>query len=129
MRATNRTRTIGALVLAAAFIIVAPEPAFAPPAQAVIVRPQTTTTTTLVSAIVMEKWTKVAWCETHNNWQMHGATFSGALGISNIVWREYGGLEFAPHAGLATPQEQVLVATRINSNGYVPDQNGCEGSW
>jgi len=116
------------MVLAAAFIIVAPEPAFAPPAEAVTSRPQATTTTTLVSALVMEKWTKVAWCETHGDWQMHGATFSGALGISNIVWHEYGGLEFASHAGLATPQEQVVVATRINGN-YVPDQNGCNGGW
>lgn len=128
MRATQRRRTIGALVLGAAFIIVAPEPAFAPPAEAVTPRPQATTTTTLVSPLVMAKWSKVAWCETHGDWQMHGATFSGALGISNIVWHEYGGREFAPHAGLATPQEQVLVATRINGN-YVPDQNGCEGGW
>jgi Transglycosylase-like domain len=128
MRATKRVRAVSALVLAAAFVIVAPEPAFAPPAQAVTSRPQATTTTTLVSASVMAKWTKVAWCETHGNWQMHGATFSGALGISNIVWREYGGLEFAPHAGLATPQEQVVVAVRVNGN-YVPDQNGCNGGW
>ena len=128
MWATNRARTVGALVLAAAFVIVAPEPALAPQAQAVTPRPQATTTTTLVSPLVMAKWGKVAWCETHGNWQMQGATFSGALGISNVVWNAMGGQEFAPNAGLATPQEQVVVATRINGN-YVPDQNGCNGGW
>jgi hypothetical protein len=76
----------------------------------------------------MQKWTKVAWCETHGDWKMQGATFSGALGISNVVWNEYGGQEFALQAGIATPQEQVLVATRINGD-YVPDQNGCRGGW
>lgn len=128
MRATSRRRVIGALVLAATFIIVAPEPALAPPAQAVSPRPEATTTTTLVSPTVMAKWNKVAWCETHGNWRMQGATFSGALGISNVVWNEMGGQEFAPNAGLATPQEQVVIATRINGV-YVPDQNGCEGGW
>ena len=127
MRATNRRRSIGALVLVAAGILVAPEPALAPPAQAVTVRPQATTTTTLVPSSVMVKWDKVAWCETHGNWEMQGPTFSGALGISNVVWSVYG-KEFAPNAGLATPQEQVLVAIRINGN-YVPDQNGCNGGW
>jgi len=128
MRATSRVRSLGALVLVAAFIIVAPEPALAPQAQAVVVRLEATTTTTLVSPLVMAKWSKVAWCETHGNWAMQGATFSGALGISNVVWNSYGGREFAPNAGLATPQEQVLVATRING-GYVPDQDGCNGGW
>ena len=88
----------------------------------------TTTTTTLVSPDTQKAWNKVAWCETHGDWDMRGATFSGGLGISNVVWLEYGGAEFAPHAGLATPQEQMVVATRINGT-YVPDQHGCNGGW
>jgi hypothetical protein len=90
--------------------------------------PTTTTTTTLVSPVTQKAWNKVAWCETHGDWDMRGATFSGGLGISNVVWNEFGGLDFAPHAGLATPQEQMVVATRINK-GFIPDQNGCDGGW
>lgn len=94
----------------------------------------TTTTTTAVkptielSSDVVTQWQRVAWCETHGNWKMHGPTFSGGLGISNIVWREYGGLEYAIHAGEATMMEQITVARRINDNGYIPDQDGkCKG--
>jgi hypothetical protein len=119
---------IGALALVSTVVLVAPEPALAPSAQAVTIRAEAPKKAPIVPLKVMEKWTKVAWCETHGNWQMHGATFSGGLGISNVVWNEYGGLEFAPHAGLATPKEQVVIAIRINK-GYIPDQNGCEGAW
>ena len=128
MRATKRSRFIGALALVSTVVLVAPEPALAPQAQAVVVRAEAPKKAPLVPLELVEKWTKVAWCETHGDWQMHGATFSGGLGISNVVWDEYGGKEFAPHAGLATPEEQVVIATRINK-GYIPDQNGCEGAW
>lgn len=86
------------------------------------------TTTTLVPNETMTKWNRVAWCETHGNWKMQGATFSGGLGISNVVWNEYGGTDFAPNAGLATPQEQVVIAIRINGT-FVPDQFGYCRAW
>lgn len=88
-----------------------------------------TTSTTLVDSLTVSKWEKVAWCETHGDWQMSGSTFAGGLGISRVVWEEFGGQQFAPHPGLASKEEQVYIATRINSSGYVPDQNGCEGGW
>lgn len=88
-----------------------------------------TTSTTLVDSLTVSKWEKVAWCETHGDWQMSGSTFAGGLGISRVVWEEYGGQQFAPHPGLASKEEQVYIATRINSSGYVPDQHGCEGGW
>jgi hypothetical protein len=77
----------------------------------------------------MRKWQKVAICEQGGNWKVQGPYFSGGLGFRNYVWEAYGGLEYAPNAGLATPQQQVAIAKKINSNGYVPDQNGCEGGW
>ena len=77
----------------------------------------------------MRKWQKVAICEQGGNWKVQGPYFSGGLGFRNYVWEAFGGLEYAPNAGLATPQQQVAIAKRINSNGYVPDQNGCEGGW
>ena len=77
----------------------------------------------------MKKWQKVAICEQGGNWRVQGPVFSGGLGFRNYVWEAFGGLEYAPNAGLATPQQQVAIAKKINSNGYVPDQNGCGGGW
>jgi len=82
-----------------------------------------------VTAEDMRKWQKVAICEQGGNWKVQGPYFSGGLGFRNYVWEAYGGLQYAPNAGLATPQQQVAIAKKINSNGYVPDQNGCEGGW
>ena len=82
-----------------------------------------------VTAEDMRKWQKVAICEQGGNWKVQGPYFSGGLGFRNYVWVAYGGLLYAPNAGLATPQQQVAIAKKINSNGYVPDQNGCEGGW
>lgn len=88
----------------------------------------TTTSTTLVDTPTVLKWEKVAWCETHGDWTADGPTFAGGLGISRVVWNEYGGQQFAPHPGLASKEEQIIVAIRING-AYVPDQNGCNGGW
>ena len=87
-----------------------------------------TTSTTLVDSLTVSKWEKVAWCETHGDWKMSGSTFAGGLGISRVVWEEFGGQQFAPHPGLASKEEQIVVAVRINGT-YVPDQNGCNGGW
>lgn len=88
-----------------------------------------TTTTTLVAPHLMEQWSKVAWCETHGHWAMQGPHYSGGLGIRNDVWVEYGGLQYAEHAGDATVEQQIIIARRINSNGYIPDQNGTCKRW
>lgn len=88
----------------------------------------TTTSTSLVAKSSVLKWEKVAWCETHGNWTADGPTFAGGLGISRVVWNEYGGQRFAAHPGLATKEEQIYIAIQING-AYVPDQNGCEGGW
>jgi hypothetical protein len=119
---TKKSRFAG-IVLVLGLIFSSPAPVSAPAIAEVPV-----TTTTLITLAEQKAWNKVAWCETHGDWDMHGVTFSGALGISNVVWLEYGGRDFAPHAGLATPQEQMVIAKRINGD-YVPDQNGCNGAW
>ena len=86
------------------------------------------TTTTLVPASVMAQWGKVAWCEHHGNWTYPGATFDGGLGIARWNWVHYGGLEFASAPHLATPEQQVIIAQRIQGTSYVPDQDGrCRG--
>ena len=65
-------------------------------------------------------------CEEGGNWAADGPRFSGGLGISRANWVIYGGLQYASRGALATPDEQIMVAERIQS--YAPDQNGC-GSW
>jgi len=77
----------------------------------------------LVSAAQMAAWTKVAICEEGGNWHVWGPVYSGGLGISNVNWIIYGGRQFASSAALATPEQQVAVAMRIQP--YAPDQYGC----
>lgn len=78
----------------------------------------------------MDKWAKVAWCETHGNWHREAPNFDGGLGIARANWVAYGGHDFAPAPHLATPEEQVIVAQRIQAAhgyaGYVPDQEPGE---
>lgn len=119
----DRKAKLVGVALALGFLLSSPAPVAAP----AIAEP-TVTTTTLVPPGIVAKWEKVAWCEQHGHWFVQGATFSGGLGISRVVWNEYGGQEFAPTPAQATKEQQVYVATRINK-GYIPDQNGCEGAW
>ena len=39
--------------------------------------------------------------------------YDGGLGIYRGTWRAYGGVEFAPNAGLATREQQIIVGMRI----------------
>jgi len=71
-------------------------------------------------------WDRVARCEEGGNWQADGPRFSGGLGITRTNWAEYGGRQYAPSAAQATPDQQIMVAERIQS--YPPDQRGCS-SW
>ena len=87
----------------------------------------------LVPANIMAKWRKVSICEEGGNWQVQGSIYSGGLGITNRNWKSFGGLQFAPNGGLATPEQQVVVAIRIATlivgKDWVPDQNGCGHGW
>ena len=82
---------------------------------------------TLVPADVMAKWTLVAQCESHQQWHKRGSRYSGGLGFDNRVWTKYGS-DITDNAAEATPQQQVLVALRING-AYVPDQDGKCRNW
>jgi hypothetical protein len=93
----------------------------------------TTTSTTLVSPAVMDQWRLVAQCETHQNWRFEGANWDGGLGISRTNWEFYGGRDFAPAPHFATPEEQVVIARRIQARAgvpdFVPDQDGTCRGW
>ncbi len=70
-------------------------------------------------------WERVAMCEEGGNWAADGGRFSGGLGISRANWIAYGGGEFAPEGAMATEDQQIMVAERIQSTA--PDQYGCHG--
>jgi len=61
-------------------------------------------------------WDAIAACETQGNWSMQGPTFSGGVGFSNSAWDSFGGRQFAPNAGQATREQQIIVAERIRSS-------------
>jgi len=71
-------------------------------------------------------WERVAMCEEGGNWQSDGSRFSGGLGITRSNWAAYGGLQYASEGAMATEDQQIMVAERIQSSP--PDQGGC-GSW
>ena len=64
-------------------------------------------------------WDELAWCESNNRWATIDHTpgaddwFDGGLGIARSTWTAFGGREFAPNAGLATREEQIIVGQRI----------------
>lgn len=58
-------------------------------------------------------WDAIARCETGGNWHMQGSRFSGGVGFANTTWTGFGGREFAPNAGQATREEQIVVAERV----------------
>ena len=61
-------------------------------------------------------WDTIAACETQGNWSMQGSSFSGGVGFSNAAWDSFGGREFAPNAGQATREQQIIVAERIRAS-------------
>jgi hypothetical protein len=72
-----------------------------------------------------EEWEQVALCEEGGNWNSDGPEFSGGLGITRANWAAYGGEAFAPEGAMATEDQQIMVAERIEFSP--PDQGGCHG--
>ena len=52
---------------------------------------------------------------TQGNWSMRGPAFSGGVGFANSTWSSFGGTEFAPNAGDATREQQIIVAERVRA--------------
>jgi peptidoglycan/LPS O-acetylase OafA/YrhL len=66
-------------------------------------------------------WQTMARCETGNNWQ-NGGEYAGGLGIYVGTWGQWGGREFAPAPDQATPAQQIVVANRVSTQGWMrPD--------
>ena len=60
-------------------------------------------------------WDRIAACETQGNWSMRGPSFSGGVGFANSTWSSFGGTEFAPNAGDATREQQIIVAECVRA--------------
>jgi hypothetical protein len=78
-----------------------------------------------VTAYQRQAWEQVADCEEGGDWSFNGPIFDGGLGISRANWIAYGGEQFAPEASMATEDQQIMVAERIQAEP--PDQDGCSG--
>jgi Transglycosylase-like domain len=78
-----------------------------------------------VTPLERAEWERVAMCEEGGDWSADGGRFSGGLGITRSNWVAYGGLEYAPEGAMATEDEQIMVAQRIQFDP--PDQDGCRG--
>ena len=87
----------------------------------------------LVSALDMQKWSKVNICETGGNWHTKGNLYQGGLGILLNNWYEYGGFKLFGPEWSANPEQQVYIAKKIQVAAgfglYVPDQYGCGHGW
>jgi hypothetical protein len=70
------------------------------------------------------EWQRVAVCEVAGDWSMVGPVYSG-IGFQNGTWDEYGGTRYAPVAGRAGEDAQIVVGMRV-TGGWVPDQYGCD---
>lgn len=77
----------------------------------------------------VEFWDKLAYCETHADWENPGK-YAGGLGIYLGTWIQWGGRDFAPHPSAATRSEQIVVANRISTQGWLrPDGRLQDPVW
>jgi hypothetical protein len=83
------------------------------------------TSSDTVTPYQREAWQQVADCEEGGDWSFNGPIFDGGLGISRANWIAYGGEQFAPEAAMASEDQQIMVAERIQAEP--PDQDGCSG--
>jgi hypothetical protein len=100
-------------------------PATPPPAPTPAPAPRPPQVVDTVTPLQRAAWDRVAVCEEGGDWQADGGRFSGGLGITRTNWVAFGGLQYAPEGSEATPDEQIMVAERIQADP--PDQDGCAG--
>ncbi|WP_245802969.1 resuscitation-promoting factor [Corynebacterium phocae] len=61
-------------------------------------------------------WDALAMCEATGNWSINtGNGFSGGLQFTPSTWLGFGGGEYAPQAYLATREQQIAVAERVQA--------------
>ncbi|MEV8319505.1 transglycosylase family protein [Streptomyces sp. NPDC059900] len=69
---------------------------------------------TSASAADTATWDKLAECESGGSWSAdEGNGYYGGLQLSQEVWENYGGLDFAPSADQASRSQQISVAETV----------------
>ena len=67
----------------------------------------------------LANWNAIAGPESGNNWQIaYGQgtpdnPVTGGLQIGDKTWADYGGLQFAPRAYMASPEQQMTIADKV----------------
>lgn len=77
-------------------------------------------------------WDAVAQAESSGNWANADTGHNGHYGglqFSPDTWKAFGGLEFAPRADQATPDQQKIVADRTAFTGYKGTPPQGLGAW
>ncbi|MDB5182980.1 MAG: resuscitation-promoting factor RpfB [Candidatus Saccharibacteria bacterium] len=67
-------------------------------------------------------WDQIAACESHNNWSINtGNGYYGGLQFNYGTWLSNGGGEYAERADLATREQQIDIASRVQAaRGWSP---------
>ena len=61
-------------------------------------------------------WDAVAQCESGGNWSINtGNGYYGGLQFSAGTWTAYGGGAYAPTANLASREEQIAIAEKVQA--------------
>lgn len=62
-------------------------------------------------------WDTLAQCEAGGNWSINtGNGYHGGLQFSPSTWRAFGGAEYAPFAYLATREQQIAIAQKVQAS-------------
>lgn len=75
--------------------------------------------TTVAAAAVSNgsTWDRIAACESGGNWHINtGNGYYGGLQFSTSTWLGYGGGAYTPHADLATREQQIAIATKVQAS-------------
>jgi Transglycosylase-like domain len=64
-------------------------------------------------------YSSISQCESGGDWGINtGNGYYGGLQFSQSTWEGAGGLEFAPRADLASPEQQMTIADRIPRSSW-----------
>jgi hypothetical protein len=64
-------------------------------------------------------WDGVAACESGGNWSINtGNGYYGGLQFTQQTWAGAGGLAYAPRADLATPEQQIAIASKLSLSNW-----------
>jgi LysM repeat protein len=64
-------------------------------------------------------WSRIAACESGGNWAINtGNGYYGGLQFTQQTWAGAGGLAYAPRADLATPQQQIAIASKLSLSNW-----------